>query len=324
MENNHEKTISLNKDNNEKEILANKENNEKAILLNKNNNTKTISLDKKDLRCAPNKKFMDGSCISLDILIEMAKAYNHTDSKNPIKLSTTVETLNPKKYKLYLLNEFSKRLDKVCDNQRCWVKQDFIEKMNQNSKEDLKINTYRPAGPEGKFSWLNTININEVMTQYQNKDPSFKYLGAVPIDFDDLPMLNISNLNFKELYKEEIRKLGIVFNLDKHYQQGSHWVSLFANFDKGEIYFFDSYGIKPKLEIRRLMRRLATFIKDDLKKPPIVDYNRIRFQKDNNSCGLYSSYFIISMLEGKSFQDLLRKEKTNDEMMQKLRDIYFV
>ena len=122
--------------------------------------------DDKDERCAPSKTFEDGSCIPLYLLVEMANAYNEENSNDKIQLSSKLETLNPSKYKTHLLQEFSHRLNKVCGNQRCWVKQRFITKMNNRMKEELEKETFRPKGPQGKFTWLNTFNNEDGMKQY--------------------------------------------------------------------------------------------------------------------------------------------------------------
>ena len=126
-----------------------------------------------DTKCAPTSKYEDGSCISTDVLIEMAKAYN-TENENKIEINTTQSTLHPNSYKKYLLNEFSNRLKNVCNRQTCWVKQKFTKHMNNAMKEELQKKTFRPIGPFGKFEWLNTININEVLGQYEYKYNDFK------------------------------------------------------------------------------------------------------------------------------------------------------
>ena len=50
-------------------------------------------------------------------------------------------------------------------------------------------------------------------------------------------------------------KLGVIFNLDEHYKSGSHWVALYADLNKDQVYFFDSYGKKPEKRIRKLKAR---------------------------------------------------------------------
>ena len=278
--------------------------------------------DSKDYKCAPNKRFENGSCIPLPLLIGMARAYNE-ENKNTIKLSNTLETLNPKKYKRYLLKEFSKRLDQVCDNQRCWLRQDFTKRMDNLMEEDLKKNTFRPKGPDGKFEWLNTFNIMDVMSQYEKKYKEFKFLGAVPIDFDDLPNLGIKDLDFHDMMEKGKTKFGIVFNLDEHYKSGSHWFSLFVDLNEGIIFFMDSYGSQAESRIRKLMRRIAKFIKEELNKEPIVDYCRVRHQKDGFSCGLYAISFIIKMLEGHKFEEICNDKNFDDKLMVLNREIFF-
>ena len=274
-----------------------------------------------DLRCAPNVKFEDGSCYSLVVLMEMANAYNKTNN-NKIKLYPSFETLNPKKYKKYLLREFKRRHNK-CHNQQCWAEQSFIDNLNQKVQEEIRNHTFRPEGPDGKFEWLNTININEVMEQYEKKYPDFKFLGAVPIDFDDLPVLGLRDINFSQLLSEGKSKIGIIFNLDEHDKSGSHWVGLYSDIKKGTVYFFDSYGIRPEYRIRKFMRRIAKYCQTGLGiKQPVCDHNKLRHQYEGSECGVYSINFIIRMLRGESFEDISKK-RLPDETINKCRNTYF-
>lgn len=278
--------------------------------------------DNKDLRCAPTKNFENGSCIPLYLLVEMANAYNQDNPDNKIKLSSTLETLNPVKYKRYLVKQFKTRLSNVCDNQRCWVKQKFVKRLKNRMREELEKDTFRPKGPQGKFTWLNTSDIDQVMSQYETKYKDYKFLGAVPIDFDDLPAYGIKDLNFNELLDKGISKIGIIFNLDRHDQPGSHWVSLFSDLKKGLVYFSDSYGIEPEDRILTLMRRIARFIRDELGINPIVDYNKMRHQRGGSECGLFSISFILRMLKGDSFEEI-NKKRIPDSEINECRKYYF-
>ncbi len=276
----------------------------------------------KDKKCAPGVSFDAGSCIKLNILIEMAKAYNNGAGDSKIKLHQNLEVLNPRKYKKYLVSEFNKRLGDKCETQKCWSEQSFIESMKKVARDELEKYTFRPDGPNGRFEWLNTININEVMEQYEKKNPDFKFIGAVPIDFDDFERFGIKNLNYNELLKGGKSKLGFVFNLDEHDQPGSHWVALYSNIQNGEIYFFDSYGTKPEKRIRALMRRLANFCKMGGGKKIKVDYNKTRHQYENSECGVYSINFIARMLRGDSFNEVCGS-KIPDKKINKCRNVYF-
>ena len=176
-------------------------------------------------RCAPGKKFIDGSCIPYEFLLEYVKVFNKNKPNKEIKISSRLDTLNPKKHKQYLLKQLEAAIPE-CNDDICWLRQDFVKQMKEYKNEINNI--FRPEfGRAGKFEWLNTINIDDVMKQYEHKYKSFKWLGAVPIDFYDLPQLKFKELNFAELEKKGIQKLGIIFNLDKHNEPGSHWVARF-------------------------------------------------------------------------------------------------
>ena len=284
------------------------------------NNPTIVTNDK---RCSPMYNFEDGTCIPIDLLVEMTKAYNKNNPDNKIPLKNKLHTLNPHKYKRYIIEEFSKntRLGKICDNQRCWLKQTYVKDMKPSYREELTKNTLRPNGPQGKFEWLNTINIQDVMGQYVKAHDNFAFLGAVPIDFDELPDLGIKDLDFDKLKSKGKHEIGVVFNLDEHYKGGSHWVGMFADINKGNVYFFDSYGTKPDKRIRKFMRRIERYCKQSGLKTT-VDHNKIRHQYGGNACGVYSINFVIRMLEGNSFKDIV-SSKISDKIMNMNRKVYF-
>jgi len=276
---------------------------------------------KADLKCAPGNDFSNGSCIELNVLIEMAKAYNKDNPKKQIKLQTRLETLNPKKYKKYLLNKFNKLLTQ-CSSQICWTKQKFVDKMNELSQVELTKFTFRPEGPKAQFEWLNTVQLNDVMLQYEKIYPDFKFLGAVPMDFDDLSDLGIKDINIKEYVNDGITKFGIIFNLDEHWQGGSHWVAGFYDVKKGVFYYYDSYGVPPEKRVRKLMRRFANFSEKEYKLKADAKHNIHRHQYGNSECGMYSLNVILELLEGTDFETICT-ENIKDEKVNKLRTIFF-
>lgn len=283
------------------------------------------TIDDKDLGCAPSKPFENGSCIPLYLLVEMAHAYNKTyqDPKKQIKLDPMKELLNSVEYKKYLLSQFNKRVDDVCENQQQrWVKQTFVKKMQKKMRDELEKETFRPVGPGGKFTWLNTNDINKVAKQYEAKYSEFKFLGAVPMDFDDLPQYGIKDLDFDKLMRENKTKIGVVFNLDNSWQGGSHWVGLYIDLKKGCVFFSDSYGTFPPDRVIILMRRIAKFIKHGLGKTPIVDYNKLQHQSKGSECGVFSIAFVLRMLRGDSWEELTTK-RVPDEEINQCRSYYF-
>lgn len=293
-----------------------------------------------DKKCAPSKDYNEGSCFTVSDLKKMAIAYNIFVEQGKME-GEKIEIKNDKKH---LLSQLTKRLENICDNQICWLKQNFVKQMKD---KDLLKNTFRPNGPDGKFEWLSTIHINDVMEQYEKKYPEFKFYGAVPMDFDELPFLGIKNINYDEIYNSGKKKIGFVFNLDEHWQSGSHWVSLYADLDKNIINYFDSYGKRPEKRVRKLVERISkwcyskdhckkdvcselnesdsymrTNSKNKIEKKMKVDYNHNRHQYKNSECGVYSLNFILRQLNGDSYQHIT-ENKTLDDNMNECRDTYF-
>lgn len=283
-------------------------------------------------KCAPSKKSTDGSCYSIDNLKDIASAYNKEFS-DKIKMSNN---------KKVLLQEITGKMHKRfnCDQngndqQKCWQSSSLIKGMNNN---DIKYNTFRPNGPRDTNKWLATGDINKVMQQYQYKYKNFKYLGTLPNDFADLPYYEINNIKLDELEKKNITQLGAVINLDNHDQSGSHWVAFYTNLNENKVYYFDSVGMKPNKRINAFVRKVLTHMYNKKHNTNFnvqqflskyhssneydVRYNKIQHQFKNTECGVYSMNFIIRLLNGKSFDNIV-ENITKDEDMSKCRKSYF-
>ena len=295
-------------------------------------NKESKSITKADKRCAPGLQYEAGSCAKLTVLVELAKAYNYSAPiKDKIRLSSNLETLNPQKYKLYLIYQINQRIGDKCTTQKCWSQQDFINNMEEKARLEFTKHTFRPDSPQGKFEWLGTFDINDVMGQYYKEDKGFKFFGAVPMDFASFPMdpatktgIELSVADYSKYNKKGIRKFGVVFNLDNHDQPGSHWTAMYTDFDKGNIFYFDSFGIKPEPRVRSLMRQQARHMQSMGKNINDIrtDYNKVQHQKDNSECGVYSTNFLVRMARGDDF-DKLCKNVIPDKQMNKCRKVYF-
>ena len=302
------------------------QNNDKIInKLIKNIKVQDINYKVDDLKCAPGLRFSQGSCKILPILVEYAKAWNKYYHQNKILLSETIETLKPKAYKIYLVNELTNRIGDRCYDQQCWSTLDFTSMMDQKKLDIDKKYIHRPKGPEGKFEWLTNINIDNVMKQYEYTYPEFRYIGTVPMDFAEINSFNINNIDFSTNYSNNIYKYGIVFNLDDHDQGGSHWVSMYFNLKEGQIYYFDSVGIAPEVRVTKFMRKVARWIEkntDHTLQTIDSKYNKFPHQQGDSECGVYSLYFIAKFLEGKTYDDLTKK-RISDKEINRYRIVFF-
>ena len=283
-------------------------------------NNQLNSKTKKLKMCAP---LTDGSisCFTKKSLLNIIESWNNFYKNNPI-------IFNPNSKKSELWKLVNEKMKDRCDNDYCWTNQNFLE--SQSLK--LKTKYFRPNMPKkwtsNKNEWLTTIDIEKVMNQYKYKYPDFYFIGAVPIDFDYklspgyCVIDELCNINLKKLLNKGKTKIGIVFNLDKHDQEGSHWVSLFGDFIKNKIYYFDSYGYKEPKEINILMNRLKE--QGNLLGKDIELYrNKLRHQYKYSECGTYCIYFIEKMLEGINFEEISHNVIKDDEM-QNNRDRYYL
>jgi hypothetical protein len=206
--------------------------------------------------------------------------------------------------------------------------------LGDQEKADLAKKWLRPAMPEAWKSdpdmWLDSNNIKDVMNQYEEADPSFKFLGPFPIDFaaadpyergseghDKCLIGEMCALDFdKEMLKGKT-KIGIIYNLDPHYKDGSHWVANFINIPQKKCYYFDSYGMEPPKQIYKFMQWLG------IQEPQIkLGWNGRRFQYSDSECGMYSMYFLDRMNAGEDFLKFCRRAPP-DRFMLDMRDWMF-
>lgn len=278
--------------------------------------------------CAPNKYDSDNqTCFSLEQLVEMTKAYNRYITKNklsPINDShiKNFSIIKIKDDKPYLLKELLKRFKTVCqDNEICLTKQDFMNEIVKEMKDDIINNTFRPTGPTDPKEWLSTIDINNIMKQYEEIYPDFKFFGAVPLDCNELNFCPLYKLDYDK-YSKKYKKLAIIFNHDKYGQPGSHWVALYIDINHGKIYFCDSTGRPPINNINKIIEDFMKFYKKTYGSDADYQYNTKEYQTDGSECGIYSCNFIIRMLAGESFEDVI-KNSLSFEQINSCRNVYF-
>lgn len=289
------------------------------------NESSDIEYNCKEMKCAPTiKKFQnfDGTCFRTKDMIEILEKYNLKNPQNKIEIPYKLRMINEGKFRKNIIKKIKKNI--LIDKLQTEINE-ILEKKQINVDGDtkmwLKKYTFLPKGPKTQFSWLSNFNILDVFEQYMKIYPEF-LSWCVPIDFDLPQVSNIGQLNFDDLVNAGKTKLGFVFNLDTHDKSGSHWVSLYVDLLKGEIYFFDSVGKPPVKEIRDLNKRFCIYFKNK-KINYVMEYNKFVHQKKNTECGVYSINFILQMLMGKKFYDIV-SNPINDEIMNKNRDLYFL
>ncbi len=205
---------------------------------------------------------------------------------------------------------------------------------SEEEKRAIVKDYLRPPQPKSWKSdpdkWLDSLNIEDVMKQYEDAYPDFEFMGPYPIDFaapdpyakggggEQKCLINeVCELRVTDAMKNGTRLIGIIYNLDPHFKGGSHWVAAVIDIPKHTCEYFDSYGMYPPDQIARFMKWLTT--QDPKMK---LAYNGRRFQSKNTECGMYCLYFIIRKIMGDGFRAFSRRSPPDAEML-KLRHWLF-
>jgi len=264
------------------------------------------------------------SCYTNNSLNKLKALWN---ARHPDHLITTN---NPQEVHAKLTSYMSG----VCNKESCWLKQqkEFGKSLQKDS--DL-VDSFAPVSPKSweknPNEWLSSLDIINVMKQYEKAYKCFDFIGPSPMDFDTKKLFGkcvweeLCKFSLSQQLSQKKTKIGIIFNTDPHTKGGEHWLSLFINIKKGEIFFFDSVGESAAPEVMVFVNRVIKQGKQ--LNPPIhfkFDSNAgIEHQYGNTECGIYSIFFIVHMLEDKITDYYLKNHILKDKYMEQFRDVYF-
>ena len=297
--------------------------NKKTRKNNKNNNTIYF----KNLNCSPKTKLEKKSftCFTDDQLHKMRDIWNARHPDQRINTNDSKEIWDSLK-NFYL---------RICNKESCWIKQIVKNTPVEKQFETDLLDSFAPESPKewnkNPNEWLSSVDLIEVMSQYEKAYKCFEFLGPSPIDYDTHKLYGecvweeLCHFNLFDQIKHGKTKIGIIFNTDTHDKPGEHWISLFINLNKGNIFFFDSAGDRIPSQVQKFVDK----VEEQGRKltPPVYfkfDQNYpIEHQYKNTECGIYSLFFIVHMLEDKISGDYLKNHVLKDEYIEQFRKIYF-
>jgi hypothetical protein len=254
--------------------------------------------------CSPSRQHLE-YCFLESELESLATLYNtHTHTKK----------LN-KSLKDSLFNQLDNALLPFCgsNNPMCWSSLEFLKNSPQ-LKYTLDNLVFKPILHKNRYAWLSTSDINTIMIQYTQFDPSFTFLGTFPSDFINLYS---KEYLFKLLYNSRnYKKIAIVFNLDTSNQTGSHWVCVYIDNVNNCLEYFDSLGNIP---IPLIHQFILFFINHF---PMSIKINHTILQKNGPDCGIYVLYYILNRILDYSISDIL-VNSINDLNINHFRDILY-
>ena len=294
--------------------------------------------------CSPVKNRKNGNgCFSNDSLLKLIEAWNKTNLNNKIIIKSNYS--NTKLWKL-----LNNKMKNICDDGQDWCWAGVLDKMTndkeikQNIKKIEKIEL-KPEKPDewlkNPITWLSNYDIDNVMRQYElNKMYKYKFIGVFPIDFSvkdhfgKCVFSELCSINVNNYINKKIKFVGLITNLDKHDQPGSHWTSTFIILDPKlkcyGSYYYDSTARKIPLYVLNFLKDIKKQM--DLKYPNnnfIITYNKKQHQKKNTECGMFSILFQIRWLnliqhnKDTIFDDIVNDSDISDENMYLLRNVLF-
>lgn len=243
-----------------------------------------------------------GSCLTSEMIDSLKKKYTQINDTDPLEVLQKIME------------------SKQCKDERCVI-------------EDKEIidQRYAPEHPRSWLKnpdeWLTNKDIDNFLDDVEKKYSDFEALRTTPIDFDkriwgQCVERELCDFSLKNNLDKGKKRFGTVFNLDKHDEPGSHWVSLFISVDDKAIIFFDSaYGGVPE-EIKSFVERIQDQAKS-LNINLVFRTNEVEHQKSNTECGMYSIYFIIEMLKDFKNLETFMNGNISDNVVFKKRDEYF-
>jgi hypothetical protein len=235
-----------------------------------------------------------------------------------------------------------------CNTEMCWLKY-----LPRNKRVTVRNQVFAPSKPKEwekkPKEWLSNYDIANVMKQYEESHKNFRFIGPTTIDFDAKPYSNpntcvenkLCTFSLKKYVEEGVDYIGIVLNLDKHDESGSHWVAIFICIPETFVFYFDSACNPTPKEVRVFAKRVCAqwkelyikmkgehrFAAARKSKFKYIQSCPKQHQYENTECGMYSMYFIITMLDKKlSWKEKIRrfrKKRIPDSQMFELRDLYF-
>ena len=290
------------------------------------------------MSCSPmveGKTVIKDTCYTSDSLLKIKNAYNKNNQTSPINSTNPVD----------IFNDLNTKLSN-CKKEDCWLKQ-----LPKNEQQYLDEYLFAPDQPSDwnkhprkmTSMWLSNFDIFKVLHQYEQKYKNFKIIGPTPIDFDTkLPEENqkcvwedLCHFSLEQMLSKKINKIGIVFNLDKHDEDGSHWTSLFIDLEYNFIFYYDSADNSVPTEVKSLIKRIreqGKQLPNPIKFKYYTNQNH-QHQTTSSECGMYALFFIITFLTDKTDYDadmtmakkikLFKHGTISDKYIKSFRTIYF-
>jgi len=212
----------------------------------------------------------------------------------------------------------------IADKTNCIRESCFATTLNE---QPLQFTPKQPhTWAKNPTSWLSSTDIELVLKQYKSGYPEFNYIGPSPADFHvkkngQCVWNDLCNFSLEEQLAMGHTKIGIVFNIDVDSGPGMHWVAIFIDMSVKKFYYFDSTG--NSIHNEKHIYKFYELVKKQDKSYTLTENYPVEHQFGNTECGIYSIFFIVTMLKTSNFKLFTNKNTFPDKEMVRLRTKYF-
>lgn len=178
--------------------------------------------------------------------------------------------------------------------------------------------------------WLSNWELDDVMNQFEESHPNFKYVHALPIDFRKIKPngkcvdKTMCSFQIKDYYPSK-DLFGFIFNLDDSNSPGSHWISSMIDLRqkcKPRFFFYCSYASSSPREVKAFSLEIDLQLKELGFGPLKFIRNKKRHQYSNTECGMFCLHLLYQLINNESFKNICNS-KINDELMLDYRNKFF-
>lgn len=265
------------------------------------------------------------SCISITDLQNMYKNITAENEEKIRRMSAKQlwKSLNEKLYKELSECNISRPDERI----KCWLTRSKLR--NTALAKRILSERFKPMPPEHSQGWLSNFDISDVMKQVQKVYTDYIFIGPVSVDYDEY-LSELLYFSLRDIVEKQGKvRIGIIWNLDLHTGPGTHWVALYIEISNNDgrkcsIEYYNSVGREPPEKIKQFMGQVENMAKELYPSIEVIKrWNHKTHQRENSECGVFSINFILSRLNGMTFDEIERQTTFNDRQMQQYRKFLF-
>lgn len=276
---------------------------------------------------------LKGTCLTPALVRAAAEAYNKYTAggrERPLDVRGAADAL---------LDELHRRLGTRRGAEHAWLDIGVLAPARTEEQREV-ARAFRPRMPRvwmvNAYSWLSNFDIEVVMRQYEATVPDFFFLGVFPMDFATVLQdgkcvaHEICTLDVGRVWKAGKRHAGVVFNLDRHDQGGSHWVAVYVGFDPGQrnfgFFYYDSVAQATPYEIKAWAADVGEQVRQlhpHARRAFAYKRNVVRRQFADTECGIFAMLFLVCCLSRKFPFERICAAMGTDEHVHRMRHVFY-